>query len=282
LLDLIARRGRHGSAAQRRHVAAGDLRRAVRIRAGVLVSLLPRAADRPADPRRCRFAAHVPWTARDPALRLHQRRDAGAFERPVRAAARLQAAARSRRTRVRARRGRPGPRRRAAAAAGADPDVPDGGLLRVARTHARGGDERQLPVHGPGARAFRLRGGRETHARRARDLLLGQRAQRIDGGAVDAHLEVQVWAGRVAGRADEADANALSDPHADAHVDARQVCVHAALAVAVRDSDEEAVAVTPTRPDDLAGVGGIRGRAEGRGQVDAGVPVVTARPEAVA
>src|SRR5262249_56413019 len=103
-----------------------------------------------------------------------------------------------------------------------------------------------------GVGACWVRCGRGANAQRARDLFLAEGAQRIDRRSADAHLEVQMRPGRVAGRADEANADALPDPDADAHVDARKVGVHRALAVAVRDRYEQAVAVAPAGPDDFS------------------------------
>src|SRR5262245_44145000 len=88
--------------------------------------------------------------------------------------------------------------------------------------------------------------------------------------------------GRVAGSADEADAHTGADPHADPYVDAREVGVHAALPMAVRDGDEQAVAVAPGRPHDLTRPGRVYRCTKWSGEIDARVPAVAARPERIA
>src|SRR6266571_3881504 len=83
--------------------------------------------------------------------------------------------------------------------------------------------------------------------------IVGEGAQGVNGCAANADLEVEVRSRRVTGCADAADANSFPDPDTDADVDSRQVCVHRALAAAVRDDDEEPPpAVAPAGPDDLA------------------------------
>src|SRR5690606_22434914 len=65
---------------------------------------------------------------------------------------------------------------------------------------------------------------------------------RVDLGAVAADLEMQVGTGRIAGRADQADAAALGDRVARSHVDAAQVGIEGVHAVRVAKLDEVAIA----------------------------------------
>src|SRR6266542_1579328 len=94
---------------------------------------------------------------------------------------------------------------------------------------------------------------------------LAQRRQRIDGGAPDAHLEMQMRPHRFTRGADASDLEARSDALAEPYLDARQMRVQRADTVAVRDRDELApAAVAPGRPDDAARTGGGDARPGGR------------------
>src|SRR5215211_8132593 len=87
--------------------------------------------------------------------------------------------------------------------------------------------------------------------------------QRVDGRAVDAYLEVEMAAGRMACRADGADRLALRDGAA-AHVEGRLVAVRGREAAAVVDDGDVAVAVHPAGVDDRARGGRVdRGPAGG-------------------
>src|SRR5205823_3400479 len=110
-----------------------------------------------------------------------------------------------------------------------------------------------------------------------------ERRQRVDGGAADAELEVEMRPRRVSRRADEADPLARRHLLAQADVDAREVRVHRADSVAVRDRDEEPPAAGPEPgPDDATRAGGRDRGPSRRDQVDPGVEAVAARPEGVA
>jgi hypothetical protein len=93
---------------------------------------------------------------------------------------------------------------------------------------------------------------------------------------------VQVRASCVAGRADEAYREAGGNAIADAHVDPREVRVHGADAVGVRDRHEAAPAArAATGPHHATRPGGADG-SSGRGTyVDAGMEAASPGPEAV-
>src|SRR6478672_13079626 len=135
------------------------------------------------------------------------------------------------------------------------------------------------------AEARAAAGGLELRARRARELRearpvgggdgrrlgrLGDR-ERIVVHAVDAELEVQVRAGGPARGADRADALALLDALALAHVDAAQVGVGRGARAVVLDLHHVAVAVLHAGELDHAVADGAYRRAGGRGVVDAEV-----------
>src|SRR5690606_37501498 len=85
------------------------------------------------------------------------------------------------------------------------------------------------------------------------DAALGEPIDRVDRRAAGrVHLEVQVWAGGVARRADGADDRAGRDG-AGPLDDARQVAVPGLGAVPVSDDDLVAVRAVVPCPDDLAG-----------------------------
>src|SRR5438094_8823827 len=111
----------------------------------------------------------------------------------------------------------------------------------------------------------------------------GQGAARVDGGAAEANLEVEVRAVRVARGTDEAEALAGLDSAAAVDVDCREVRVERADAVAVEDDDQLAPpAARESGERDAAGRCRLHGRAGGRNQVDACVEAVAARAEGVA
>ena len=93
---------------------------------------------------------------------------------------------------------------------------------------------------------------------------------------------MEVRAGRVAGRADEADLHAAVEPDALPHVDPGEVPVPRSFAVAVRDDDEESVAGRPPGEHDLPGASGVHRRSFRRADVDAGLELVAAWPEPIA
>src|SRR3954468_23338703 len=99
-------------------------------------------------------------------------------------------------------------------------------------------------MHALGARTYALHFGRGTVGTGA---VLRQRDVRIDRVApAGAHLEVQVRAAHVPGRADGADAGTRGDLGADPDVDPRQVGVPGLGSVRMGDLD--LVAVGPVRP----------------------------------
>src|SRR5439155_22308145 len=121
-------------------------------------------------------------------------------------------------------------------------------MLFLARADARSRDERRVPRARVRQAAARQRAA-GMHRRSGEDgrctgdlllVLAGKSPERVDRGVADAHLEVEVRAGRMAPRTDTAHANALRDPDSDPYVDAREVRVHRPLAASVRDDDEEA------------------------------------------
>src|SRR5215211_2150392 len=91
--------------------------------------------------------------------------------------------------------------------------------------------------------------------------------QRVDGRAVDAYLEVEMAAGRMARRADGADRLALRDGAA-AYVEGRLVSVRGREAAAVVDDGDVAVAVHPTCVDDRARGGRVDRGPAGSSDVD--------------
>src|SRR4051812_14192626 len=94
-------------------------------------------------------------------------------------------------------------------------------------------------------------------------------AERIDRGAVDAHLEVEVRAEAVPGAADVADYLPLGDLGAVPDREARLVAVRSREAAAVVDDDQVAVAALPASRDDRAGGGGADRRPVADADVDA-------------
>ena len=137
----------------------------------------------------------------------------------------------------------------------------------------------QLLGHGD-LRAHVGRRGFEDLAQLGRDGL-GARVIGQDFGVlrlvVDAELEVQVRAGGVTGRAHGANRGALREFLAFVHVDAAQVRVHRALALAVIDVDDVAVAVLHAGKGDQAIAHGAHGCARGGGVVHARVLAHIAR-----
>ena len=110
-------------------------------------------------------------------------------------------------------------------------------------------------------RAFQRAAARQFHA------------HRIDEAAVDQNFVVDVRAGRLAGRADEADHLALPHLLAGLHAlgEGRHVAVGGLVAVVVLDADVFAVAAFGAGLLDHAVAGGEDRRAVGGGPVDAGV-----------
>src|SRR5690606_26146649 len=101
--------------------------------------------------------------------------------------------------------------------------------------------------------------------------LAADEIERIDLDAVAAHLEVQVRAGRIAGRADAADGLAGEHLGPAPRLDAAQVGIEGAQAVGVTDLDEIAIAAIATRGRDHAFGRGQDARAGRRGDVHSGV-----------
>src|SRR5581483_12335931 len=81
-------------------------------------------------------------------------------------------------------------------------------------------------------------------------------AERVDGAAVDPHLEMEVRPEAVPGAADVADRLALAHVLAARDGDLRLVAVGSGEVAAVVDHDEVAVAALPPAVDDGAGGGG--------------------------
>src|SRR5690606_31770282 len=97
-----------------------------------------------------------------------------------------------------------------------------------------------------------------------------QEGARIDRAIVDAHLEVEVRAGRAAGAADRADHLAGSDALADARAPRRHMRVAGHHAVAVADLDDLAVPRLGADERDLAVGGGVDRRARAAAKIEAG------------
>src|SRR5439155_4662751 len=94
-------------------------------------------------------------------------------------------------------------------------------------------------------------------------------SQRIHGGSVDAHLEVEVRAEAMAGAADVADHLALRHMRAAADREAGLVGIRGREAVAVVDDDDVSVALLPAGDDHRSGRGRVDRRAGGGADVDA-------------
>src|SRR5687768_1185152 len=94
---------------------------------------------------------------------------------------------------------------------------------------------------------------------------------RVDGGASEPDLEVQVGSGGVPGAADVPDDRARGDVLADDHGDARLVPVERAHAATVVDDDRVAVPALRARDHDLARLARADRRAGRRDDVDTGV-----------
>src|SRR3984893_16051104 len=101
-----------------------------------------------------------------------------------------------------------------------------------------------------------------------------QIAKRILIGAVDANFEMQVGTGRISGRSLVSDGLAAVDPVPAAHGEPRQMGVERAVAVAVGQDDDVAVAPVPTLVGADAGVGSQDGRAGGGADGQSGVKVM--------
>src|SRR5215217_4543676 len=96
-------------------------------------------------------------------------------------------------------------------------------------------------------------------------------ADRVHGVAVDADLEVEVTAGRLAGGADVPDHLALLDVLTDRDRERRLMAVEGAESTAVVDHRGVAVAAVVPRREDDPGAGRVDRRAARRAEVDAGV-----------
>src|ERR1700761_2104778 len=92
---------------------------------------------------------------------------------------------------------------------------------------------------------------------------------RVNRFACNANFEMEVRAGRLAGRADRADGLAAADALAVGDIDCGEVPVPGRVAATVVDEDVVAVTAVPLRHDHRAGGGGADGGAGGGGNGEA-------------
>src|SRR3989440_3787601 len=101
-----------------------------------------------------------------------------------------------------------------------------------------------------------------------------EKRERIDRNACDAHLEMEVRPGTVAGRSHEGDRLSRGNDVARLHERPVEVAVEGAQLRISGNQDVEAVATALASDRDGAGSGGGDGRAERSGQVDPAVEVM--------
>src|SRR2546426_8099154 len=101
-----------------------------------------------------------------------------------------------------------------------------------------------------------------------------EKRERIDRHARDAHLEMEVRSGTVAGRSHEGDRLSRGNDVARLHERPVEVAVERAQLRISGEDDVEAVTTALASHGDRAGGGSVNGRAERCGEIDAAVEVM--------